>query len=248
MSLVINPYRFASSGGGGGSTYEDEVLADSPLFYYRLEETSGATVSDESGNNNDGTVNGADLNVSGPSGLGSAASFDGTDDSLTTIEVGSTQQLTVEVWAKVASGAGDGLSTILFGQRNAASSAHLILCYVNSDGTLEVLHRNATSGSGGTITSTATIDDDVWHHVVATFDVAGNSAVMYIDDTQADSGTLASSSNDFELTNADFTFAAEWQAGDGAPKNHLACVLDEPAFYLSELSATRVSAHYDAAS
>jgi hypothetical protein len=36
--------------------YEDEVLADLPLIYWRLDETSGTTAADSSGNGNDGTI------------------------------------------------------------------------------------------------------------------------------------------------------------------------------------------------
>src|SRR5690606_30177440 len=39
-------------GGGGGAAYHEEVLADEPVFYYRLEELSGSTVADETGNSN----------------------------------------------------------------------------------------------------------------------------------------------------------------------------------------------------
>lgn len=47
-----------SGGGGGGSAYANEVLADSPLLYWRLGETSGVTAVDSSGNGRDGTYMG----------------------------------------------------------------------------------------------------------------------------------------------------------------------------------------------
>lgn len=41
------------------SAYSDAVLAHSPLVYWRLNETSGTTAADSSGNGNDGTINGS---------------------------------------------------------------------------------------------------------------------------------------------------------------------------------------------
>ena len=46
-------------------SYADEVLADNPVHYARLEETSGSVVADEVGDN-DGDVIGANLDVNGP--------------------------------------------------------------------------------------------------------------------------------------------------------------------------------------
>ena len=37
--------------GAGGTSYSQEVLADSPLAYWRLGEASGTTAADASGNN-----------------------------------------------------------------------------------------------------------------------------------------------------------------------------------------------------
>lgn len=39
-----------SGGGGGGGIYFDEVMSDSPLAYWRLDETSGTVAADVSGN------------------------------------------------------------------------------------------------------------------------------------------------------------------------------------------------------
>ena len=65
-------------------TYASEVLADTPLAYYRLGEASGTTLVDSSGNARDGTYAGsptlgaASLLVSDPSNT--AVSFDGVND------------------------------------------------------------------------------------------------------------------------------------------------------------------------
>ncbi len=45
--------------------YSEEVLADSPMLYWRLGETSGSTAEDSSTNNRDGTYDGPTLGVTG---------------------------------------------------------------------------------------------------------------------------------------------------------------------------------------
>lgn len=80
MSLLLarrRPLLFPSAVTADG--YAGEILADSPSAYWRFEETSGSTVADEV-DSLTGTVFGANLDVSGTSETGSAASFDGTDD------------------------------------------------------------------------------------------------------------------------------------------------------------------------
>lgn len=88
-------------------SYSTEVLADSPIGYWRLEETSGTTAADSAGTN-DLTVFGANLVAdTGLANLGSGASFDDVDDHLSadiSLSSGSTGPRTVEAWIKVPAG------------------------------------------------------------------------------------------------------------------------------------------------
>jgi len=66
-----------------GSAYSDAVLADMPVRYYRLGDSSGTTAVDSSGNSQDGTyTGGVTLGASGAiqGDADTAATFDGTDD------------------------------------------------------------------------------------------------------------------------------------------------------------------------
>ena len=50
-----------------GVLYDTEILADSPVGYWKLNETSGTTAYDSSGNGNNGTLHGGiTLNQPGP--------------------------------------------------------------------------------------------------------------------------------------------------------------------------------------
>lgn len=55
MSLIINPYRYTS--GGGSGTLRDLILARSPIGYWPLDDVSGTTMTDDSGNSRNGSYN-----------------------------------------------------------------------------------------------------------------------------------------------------------------------------------------------
>ena len=91
------------------STYHEAVLAQGPVRYWRMEETAGSVVADEVDGANDLTVFGADLNVDGAPGTGSAASFDGVDDymqaSTSGLGFGPGNPFTFLAWFNLASSA-----------------------------------------------------------------------------------------------------------------------------------------------
>lgn len=68
---------------GGAQTYSEKVLALGPIAYYKLDETSGTTATDSSGNGYNGTF-ARDVSTMGtgvgPLGGDTAPAFDGTND------------------------------------------------------------------------------------------------------------------------------------------------------------------------
>jgi hypothetical protein len=70
----------AGGGGPGDSALTIAILAENPLGYWKLDETSGSTADDYSGNGHDGTYSGPTLaSEAGPDG-GDYAVFDGNND------------------------------------------------------------------------------------------------------------------------------------------------------------------------
>lgn len=212
--------------------YVDEVLADSPVAYWRLGEASGSTTAaDETGNGHDGTYQGPTLEAAGAIGDGdTAASFDGTDDY---VDMGSpaalniTGDLTLEAWVKTSS---DSNHDIVITWANSYSTLpyHLIIL----DSGVVRLNRD-----GDLFDSNGTVDDGNWHHVVCVDDRANDEALFYIDGAldRQDAYTASPSSGDGFLT---------------LSRDSSQCftgTLDEPAVYSKVLSATRVQAHFDAA-
>ena len=87
-----------------GADYPQSVLADGPLGYWRLQEASGTTAVDSSGNGRPGVYQGGVvLGQAGAIAGSSAAAFDGVDDQVVvSTDTGglSPARVTVEAWVK----------------------------------------------------------------------------------------------------------------------------------------------------
>jgi len=219
----------ASSGGGG---YSASVLADSPVGYYRLNESSGSTFADSSGNSRNLTL------ASGSPTYGvTGATTDGdkaiTCSGATTVINGQTTpfvpgstDFTLECWVKsttvgtkVAVGKVDSLFAgdsywIGFSSGNITFAANSVL----------------VSASGG--------NDGNWHHVVGT--KTASTVTLYVDGASVATGGAAGSCS----PTGNFTIG---RFGDGTTSGfEYPDSVDEVAFYTSALSSGRVSAHYSA--
>ena len=209
-------------------TYRDEVLADNPVHYWRLEETSGSVVADEVGNL-DGTVVGANLNVDGK--VGSGAEFDGIDDHIDTHYLPEasnfTGGMTFEAWLYTRQLSGDHM----FGSRSATNrrffmgNANEVTLFGYGE------DRNRSVGWPGA---------NQWVHIVMTASGSGSGVTVrgYLDGDEVVTFTSESYNESFNTvyiggTNGDDYWVDGFQ--------------DEVAIYHHVLSATRIKAHYDAA-
>lgn len=222
--------------------YPQTVLADRPVSYWRLNETSGSTAADQQGANA-GTISGAvTLGGVGPVVGGGSMAFAGGDvylgQSSSLMPVGN---FSIEAWVKftaaqAASCANDyGGDYCLVWRSHAFGAAIGVL----KNGALQGDFYSSSSVAYGT-TTPSTYNDDAWHHMVLVRDTA--RLTMYVD------GAAASSTPVSEPTTF---YCCELQVAIG---NDPSCTcspfygsLSEVAFYSSPLSATQVSAHYAAA-
>jgi hypothetical protein len=157
---------------------------------WKLNETSGTLANDSSLRDNDGTyTNSPTLAQAGPyPGAGQyAPQFDGTNDHVATgdiyPELG--EGFSIAVWAQPTStgswarfvdfGNGSSVDNVFFG-RSSTTTDLIIRLHDGSLGT-------------GSITATGAIENNIWHHYVATCDNAGN-AVLYRDGQQVASGNI----------------------------------------------------------
>lgn len=221
-------------GEAGVLSYPATVLADSPIAYWRLDDTTTTTAKDSSGNGNDGTYQGGVvLGVQGAiaNDPDKAVQFDGSSAEMIanvpgTFDFTGSAPYSIEVWAEPA--AAPGGMGIVGKSAYAADAGGYSGWYVayNSGGYLDNWRNNDETGNPGPAPG-------AFIHVVATYD--GTTLALYLNGqpfaSYASSAVLSS-------TGAPVTagVVADWGWFSG--------VLDEIAIYDKVLPAARIAAHY----
>jgi hypothetical protein len=219
-------------------SYSSEVLADSPMGYWRLDDASG-NFTDSSGNARAASVTGSPTYSQPPAKPaigGTSCTFGASPYGTVGFAswMNSLTALSAEAWVKYTSAA-----TIMMMGRD---SSFRQLQFRANAGKFDLIVFDSGS-SAVTLTSPLTYNDGAWHHVVGTYANAasGNNMFLYVDGAQvnvtAHSTNLGTSSaTDSFFLAARSTAANVW---DGS--------LDELAIYSTALSSARVAAHYAAA-
>lgn len=222
---------------GVWSRYAMEVFWDNPAAYWKLDETSGTTAVDSSGNGNHGTygsgvtLNQAPLILSGRSIAATASSnvaIDAPDIVASTV-------LSAGIWIKAASAPSADLA--LFGKFRSGFSAPWNVQLL-STGEVRVRLRYQNSATGEVVvTSPASVSDGMPHHISFTWDKASDNIVrLYVDGVQV--ATSAAWNQTIWVGSSHRTQV--YQSGTES------IGVDEAAVFLSYLTYARVSAHYNA--
>lgn len=234
--------------------YAAEVLADSPLVYLRLGESSGTTASDSSGNGRDGTYYGIPtLGSSGAvSGGDTAVSLDGTNDAITLGDASwmDVTTFTVELWVKLPSSGVQPVTALVW--RGNTSLSVQSSWWINKSATTGYVNFSIDTNTGGggiyQVNTTETFADDTWHHIVGVCDDTAKEMSLYIDGSLY--GSATSFSGQTVLTNQahPIVIGARGTNSDGSSSDrNVQGIVDEFAIYDTALSSTRVAAHYAAA-
>ncbi len=218
--------------------YRDEVISDNPAAYWRLGEASGTVAANEiaanTGTYTGGVLVGQQSALSGDTNT--AATFDGVNDHIvvpqsTTLDA--TAGVTVELWAKRTKNAS---WQVLVGKPgNGQSQLENYAIWFDSSNRLQAYFGNGTthvSAAWGTAVDTG------WHHIAATYDNA--VARLYVDGVQR-----AQTSSTVQLTPSANALNIG-RSNDGS--YFFGGSLDDVAVYRTVLSATRIQAHFAAAS
>lgn len=210
----------------GERSYAEEVLADSPVAYFRLGESAGSASADVSGNRYAATygASGVTLGFGGALSGDSdrAVSLDGTNGTIEiNYAVGST--VTIEMWASTA----NVVSKMLW--QSGPNGAGPDLFFHNGKISL-----NTWNADGNPFCLTpATAANGLYHHYVTVLDNVGGTATLYYDGALCGTATYVNpSAATLMIGSRD---AYRWQGG-----------IDEVAVYSTPLSAGRVLAHYNA--
>ncbi len=211
--------------------YPSTILADSPLAYWRLDETSGTVAHDQLLIHN--------VTYLGGPTLGQPGALVGDPD--LAITIGNNEYVSVpynanlnpsvfsvEIWGKPTSGPSKLLGLMASRKGNQGWAL-----YVGTNNTWQFVINNGAS----TITvSGGSVKYNVWPHLVATFD--GKTALLYVNGNLTGSGSTSAAYQ--PQTSNVLTI------GQGEPnqKNWFRGSLDEPAVYSTVLSASRIQKHY----
>jgi len=202
---------------------------------WQLDETSGTTAVDSSGNANHGTLNGGPARISGR--FGRSLRFDGVDDNVFIPRSATLEPATVTVEGWVRAGASPGTFRHIVSQ--GAYSC-------------EVASYGLTTGAGGGIgfyvsngsddflalspEAPATVWNGAWHHVAGTYD--GATVRLFVDGAEVGTGTATAIPIGYGLPNP----AGLLGAFGGTCSLNWAGDLDAPRVWGRALSAEELAA------
>jgi Concanavalin A-like lectin/glucanases superfamily len=219
-------------------SYESAVLADSPTFLWLLNETSGGTAADATGNGNVGNYPGsgyAPSTLVAPLFQSASANMSGgqiiANESITAFSA-----VSAECWFSTTTALGGGITQ--YGNTN-------FVIYMHNDGTLTfgIWTGSAVETAGPTGTA---YNDGKWHYMVATFDGGSTNMVFYIDGAQVATGNASTyaAGNHIWYVAAGGNISTNWPGTQ--TNDNLTGYLAAAATYPAVLSQARVTAHYAA--
>lgn len=232
----------------GGLRYVSEVMADSPIVYWRLNESSGTSAADYTGHGHTGvyTADSGTVVLAQPTPLNSdpsdqsiifsTAPSGGTPHVIAAASTAwDTSSMSIEAWIHPTSGQSSkhGIASVM-----DDGSLGFTRWYVRiqpGTGNIEIFNETAVG-------TTANVSFNVWTYLVVTFTASDSSWRVYLN------GTLASTTGSSSLgarTNRQFTIGHN--NSDGAGSERFVGGMDEVALYGSALSADRIAVHYNAA-
>jgi hypothetical protein len=216
--------------GAGASAYASAVMADRPLAYWRLEETTGTTSADETGKHNCNWIGIPTLGVTGRPARGRAVQF-AREIKLVCGPIAflSRPAYTVEFWMKASPSPPRSLSWVFQNQQWFPKREGLSV-YFGGDWSIstERYFDGASSMFGG-----SNRPSNVWVHVAVVYE-SGKQNIVYVN------GSPASQPLEAPARNLNPASAVEWGGGE------FAGILDELAIYGQVVPPERVKAHYEA--
>lgn len=226
--------------------YTAAVTADAPYALYLLDDASGVSAADATGNSRTGTY----TSVAGYQQAGALAHNFGYAVSLAANNgriVGGGTGLTdpttfsVEMWFRTTT-SGGGKLIGFENSRNATSTLFDRELFMRTDGRLVYMGASSTSKL---LVSPTPLNNGAWHQVVVTSVPSGSqeTSVMYVDGVAVATGTTSRAAT---------SYVGWWRVGFGRvpvgtgypTTGNFTGTVDNVAIYTTQLTATRVAAHY----
>lgn len=213
-----------------------------PYAHWKLNESSGSTASDSSGNGRNGTLLNMENSDWQAGKLNNCLVFDGVNEAVNCGSIASferTQPFSLEFWFKGTTVNYGGL--VAKGEEGATYRGYCAYIY---QGKINFyLMSNNGTGNQLQVITTNTINNGSWHHVVITYN--GNSLAsgikIYIDGVSDTLVVFVNNLTDTIVTTADFSIASR-KSGTSLFLNGS---LDEILIYSEELTQTHVTNRYN---
>lgn len=199
------------------------------VAWYRLDETSGTTATDSSGNGNDGTyVNSPTLNVTGAFGTSTAVTFLSTSSQRVTLPndlLAGATAVSCGFWLKLTAATFRTVASISYSYPNSG----IVIRTSNAAATISVFTDN---GSETETKSVTTLSTGTWYHVCV---VCDGTTVIYIDGVS----DKTQASRPFSISSGIASYIGAMNT-----TNYMSGTLDDVRFYSRALSSDDVSALY----
>lgn len=254
-------YRQKLTLSNSGSAISDYQLAidEASIARWEFDDGSGSTVDDNGGYVLDGTITGLGSGITwNNSGkYGKALNFDGTDTNYVsmgnpTLLNPNSKNFTISAWFKTSS---SNQMRIVSKGLNSYSTGYMLEI---NNGYIRAGIGSGTDSNSLQFGTTSTYNDDVWHHVIATYNIVTAKSYIYIDGTvnnleKYDSSTCGSVSGntsfDFTDCKGDITLisTSNFYVGryDGSALYPWNGSIDEVRLYNKYFSATEADYLYD---
>ncbi|MCW2820161.1 MAG: cell surface protein [Marmoricola sp.] len=245
-SQMVSHYTASGRTAPAGPTapadaYGKAVYDDSPVNFWRLDDTSGTVARDSSENQDDGVIVG-NPTLGGPSaitGVGTSIGFDGNDDNVASgsaTSVGAT--FSTEAWFRSQPGTGGGKIVGFGGSQTGGSGSYDKHTYLSDDGRVVF---GVWNNQADVVTSQPGYNDGAWHQVVSTQGPGGMR--LYVDDKLVDQNTVSTNQG----------YSGYWRVGGDtlnwpyqSSSKYFQGDIDEVGIYGSVLSAGQVDSHFRA--
>ncbi|NCC23366.1 MAG: DUF1566 domain-containing protein, partial [Alphaproteobacteria bacterium] len=217
---------------------------DGLVGWWKLDETSGTTAADSSGNGNDGTMSGG-LDAgsdSVPGRVGTALDFDGTDDRIlaaneSNFDFDGVSPFSVATWVRYD--AGGSWYYLVSKIYNGGNSHGWQFKIDESNSRLNSVLVGSSGDSIGVLSSTGSLAPNQWYHVAMTYDgsQSASGVKLFIDGLETGYAIAAGNLTTSMLNDASMEIGASLADGGGK----LDGVLDDVRIYNRALSAAEVS-------
>lgn len=226
------------------ASYATTVIADTPLIYYRLGESSGTSATDSSGNSHTGVYSSSNITYAQTGLL--------TGDTATSVAIASggymdTEQISliapnmgnfsIECWMKSSATS----LQVMFGAADSSLLNDNYWMGINSTvGKASFSAKNSANSSGVTTTSSATVNDGQRHYLAGTMN--GATMTIYVDGSA--SGTPATWVTGTNLAPTGQLVVGQFGNYNGS-LNYVGNA-QECAYYNYALTPTQIANHYTA--